>query len=67
MIKADETIPQFQEDPNADAAAAAPGTETDDSVSTDDLVVYKCPNCGAPVHKGAICAFCGQPYVVVKG
>ena len=29
-----------------------------------ELLERKCPNCGAPVHKGAICAFCGQPYVV---
>ena len=24
-----------------------------------------CPNCGAPVHDGAICSFCGESYVVV--
>lgn len=24
-----------------------------------------CPNCGAPVHPGAICSICGEPYVVV--
>ena len=24
-----------------------------------------CPNCGAPVHEGAICSFCGEPYVAV--
>ena len=29
-----------------------------------ELIEHACPNCGAPVHKGAICAFCGQPYVV---
>ena len=63
--KADETIPQFQEDPNADAAAAAPGTETDDSVSTDDLVVYKCPNCGAEVITSkktvaTTCVYCNR-------
>ena len=23
-----------------------------------------CPNCGAAVHDGAICSFCGEPYVV---
>ena len=28
-----------------------------------ELLERKCPNCGAPVHKGAICSFCGQPYV----
>ena len=31
-----------------------------------ELLERKCPNCGAPVHKGAICAFCGQPYVVKR-
>ena len=25
-----------------------------------------CPNCGAPVHDGAICSFCGEPYVAVE-
>jgi len=24
-----------------------------------------CPNCGAPVHPGAICSICGEPYVVI--
>ncbi|MBQ0032109.1 MAG: helix-turn-helix transcriptional regulator [bacterium] len=24
-----------------------------------------CPNCGAPVHDGAICSFCGEPYIAV--
>ena len=24
-----------------------------------------CPNCGAPVHPGAICSLCGEPYVVI--
>lgn len=23
-----------------------------------------CPNCGAPVHDGAICSLCGHPYVI---
>lgn len=30
-----------------------------------ELLEKKCPNCGAPVHAGAICSLCGQPYVVV--
>ena len=30
-----------------------------------ELLERKCPNCGAPVHAGAICSLCGQPYVVV--
>ena len=28
-----------------------------------ELLERKCPSCGAPVHTGAICSFCGQPYV----
>lgn len=24
-----------------------------------------CPNCGAPIHDGAICSLCGEPYVAV--
>ena len=22
-----------------------------------------CPNCGAPIHAGAVCSLCGQPYI----
>ena len=29
-----------------------------------ELLERACPNCGAPVHAGAICSLCGQPYVV---
>lgn len=25
-----------------------------------------CPNCGAPVHEGAICSLCGEPYVALS-
>lgn len=28
-----------------------------------ELLERKCPSCGAPVHAGAICSLCGQPYV----
>ena len=28
-----------------------------------ELLEKKCPNCGAPVHDGAVCSFCGDPYV----
>lgn len=28
-----------------------------------ELLERKCPNCGAPVHAGAVCSFCGQPYI----
>jgi len=29
-----------------------------------ELLERRCPNCGAPVHYGAICSVCGDPYVV---
>ena len=32
-----------------------------------ELLERKCPSCGAPVHAGAICSFCGQPYVAAIG
>lgn len=25
----------------------------------------RCPNCGAGVHDGAICSFCGEPYIAL--
>ena len=28
-----------------------------------ELLERACPNCGAPVHAGAICSLCGQPYI----
>jgi hypothetical protein len=28
-----------------------------------EILERKCPNCGAPVHAGAICSLCGQPYI----
>lgn len=28
-----------------------------------ELLERTCPNCGAPVHEGAICSICGDPYV----
>lgn len=30
-----------------------------------ELLERKCPNCGAPVHDGAICSLCGEPYVAI--
>ena len=30
-----------------------------------EVLEKQCPNCGAPVHDGAICTFCGEPYVVL--
>lgn len=29
-----------------------------------EVLERKCPNCGLIVHDGAICSFCGEPYVV---
>ena len=28
-----------------------------------ELLEKRCPNCGADVHDGAVCSFCGEPYV----
>ena len=30
-----------------------------------EILEKRCPNCGAPVHDGAICSLCGDPYVAV--
>lgn len=30
-----------------------------------EIIEKRCPNCGAPVHDGAICSLCGDPYVAV--
>ena len=30
-----------------------------------EVLEKRCPNCGAPVHDGAICTFCGEPYIVL--
>ena len=30
-----------------------------------EILEKRCPNCGAPVHDGAICSFCGEPYVAI--
>ena len=30
-----------------------------------EVLEKRCPNCGAPVHDGAICSFCGEPYVAI--
>ena len=30
-----------------------------------EVLEKKCPGCGAPVHDGAVCSFCGNPYVAV--
>lgn len=30
-----------------------------------ELLERRCPNCGAPVHAGAICSLCGDPYLAI--
>lgn len=29
-----------------------------------EILEHVCPNCGAPIHHGAICSICGEPYIV---
>ena len=60
----DQTIPQFT-DENGAPSAETTEKATDDSVSTDDLVVYKCPNCGAEVITSkktvaTTCVYCNR-------
>ena len=30
-----------------------------------EILERKCPNCSAPVHEGAVCSLCGEPYIAV--
>ena len=30
-----------------------------------EVLERRCPNCGAAVHEGAVCSFCGEPYVAL--
>ena len=30
-----------------------------------EVLEKACPNCGAPVHDGAVCTFCGIPYIAL--
>lgn len=30
-----------------------------------EVLEKRCPNCGAPVHDGAVCSLCGDAYVVI--
>ena len=30
-----------------------------------EVLERRCPSCGAAVHEGAVCSFCGEPYIVV--
>ncbi len=60
----DQTIPQFS-DAESGPDASYEGDATDDSVSRDDLVVYKCPNCGAEVITSkktvaTTCVYCNR-------
>ncbi len=67
----DQVIAQEGDDAHAEAGAAP----TDESVSTDDLVVYKCPNCGAEVITSSktvatTCVYCNRAITLagnVKG
>ena len=31
-----------------------------------EVLEKRCPNCGARLHEGAVCSFCGQPYVAIE-
>ena len=31
-----------------------------------EILEKRCPNCGASVHDGAVCSFCGEPYVAIR-
>jgi len=28
-----------------------------------EILEKRCPNCGAPIHEGAVCSLCGEPYI----
>ena len=30
-----------------------------------EILERRCPNCGAAVHDGAVCTFCGAPYIAL--
>ena len=31
-----------------------------------EILEKRCPNCGARLHEGAVCSFCGQPYIPLE-
>lgn len=31
-----------------------------------EILERACPNCGAPIHKGGICSYCGKPYIAIN-
>ena len=64
--RGDAAIQQESDAETGEASAPAEGeSATDDSVSTDDLVVYRCPNCGAEVITSkktvaTTCVYCNR-------
>ncbi len=50
---------------------ARPDRETADPVGgrfcavCGEILERRCPNCGAHVHSGAVCSFCGEPYITM--
>ncbi len=30
-----------------------------------EVLEKRCPNCGAHLHEGGVCSFCGEPYVAI--
>lgn len=52
-------------------ALARPDREAADPVGArycavcGEVLERRCPNCGAAVHEGAVCSFCGEPYVAL--
>lgn len=34
-------------------------------VKCGEVLEKRCPNCGAPLHDGAVCSFCGKSYIAV--
>jgi transcriptional regulator with XRE-family HTH domain len=32
-----------------------------------EVLEKRCPNCGAPLHEGAVCSHCGEAYIAVIG
>jgi len=50
--------------PNREAADPVGGTYC---ALCGEVLERVCPHCGAPLHDGAVCSFCGKPYVEVEG
>ena len=45
---------------------AATCTEPQKCAVCGEVLEKCCPNCGAPLHDGAICSICGDPYVAIR-